>query len=186
MAGSSPTSAPPIPHTLSPHACIELVNSRFADHTGSGVVYDRLELPEWRDWFARRFGIRGPGEPGSLRDEVLALRALLRELLEAGRPPGAAERAELNRALARSPRWGRLDDDLVVRTRWQHDGWPALMTTAAASYCELLAGGQLRRVRQCANPHCTWIFFDESRNGSRRWCDPAACGNLVAVRRHRA
>jgi len=39
-----------------------------------------------------------------------------------------------------------------------------------------------RRVRVCQN--CRWLFLDRSRNGSRRWCDMAVCGNRQKARRH--
>ena len=38
------------------------------------------------------------------------------------------------------------------------------------------------RVRICRN--CRWLFLDRSRNGSRRWCDMAVCGNRQKARRH--
>jgi predicted RNA-binding Zn ribbon-like protein len=34
-----------------------------------------------------------------------------------------------------------------------------------------------RRVKACPGPECAWVFIDRSRNGSRRWCDMAGCGN---------
>jgi predicted RNA-binding Zn ribbon-like protein len=33
------------------------------------------------------------------------------------------------------------------------------------------------RVKACPGPNCAWVFVDRSRNGSRRWCDMAECGN---------
>jgi predicted RNA-binding Zn ribbon-like protein len=33
------------------------------------------------------------------------------------------------------------------------------------------------RVKACPGPDCGWVFRDRSRNGSRRWCDMAECGN---------
>jgi predicted RNA-binding Zn ribbon-like protein len=41
------------------------------------------------------------------------------------------------------------------------------------------------RIRQCANPRCTHLFYDTSKPGTRRWCDMGSCGNLDKVRRHR-
>jgi predicted RNA-binding Zn ribbon-like protein len=29
-----------------------------------------------------------------------------------------------------------------------------------------------------------WLFVDESKNGTRRWCDMTACGNRAKARRH--
>jgi predicted RNA-binding Zn ribbon-like protein len=44
--------------------------------------------------------------------------------------------------------------------------------------------GEHRRVRRCANEKCLWLFVDESKNGTRRWCDMTACGNRAKARRH--
>jgi predicted RNA-binding Zn ribbon-like protein len=166
------------------------VNSRFTDHTGTGQVYDRLEIPAWRAWFADRCGLsikRPPAEPQ--RRELIQLRELMRDLLESGREPDSGEIRTINRYLALSPHvWelSRQGPDLEIHDSRRVRGWRAAMATVALSYCDLLASGEIDHVRRCANPDCTWLFFDHSRNRSRRWCDPARCGNLDAVRRHRA
>lgn len=51
---------------------------------------------------------------------------------------------------------------------------------------ELLESGQFERLRQCGNHPCGWLFIDQSKNGSRRWCSSADCGNATRVRRFRA
>jgi predicted RNA-binding Zn ribbon-like protein len=33
------------------------------------------------------------------------------------------------------------------------------------------------RVKACRGDDCRWVFIDGSRNGSRRWCAMADCGN---------
>ena len=191
MSVSAARSAPgAIPHTLSAHACVDFVNSRFTDHTGGGEAYDRLDMPAWRLWFARRCGVAVTEPPGPATHRQLAdLRELLRELLESRRPPTSAQLAALDRHLSRSTaswelrRRGRA---FALTLRWHDDGWHALMAVVAASYADLLVTGEIARVRVCANPACSYMFHDETRNGSRRWCDVALCGNLVKVRRHRA
>ena len=40
----------------------------------------------------------------------------------------------------------------------------------------------LRRVKAC--PGCGWLFIDRTRNGSKRWCISALCGNRDKTRRH--
>ena len=57
--------------------------------------------------------------------------------------------------------------------------WPIALSAA-----ELLTSDRLRLVRQCAADHCAWLFLDESRNRSRRWCDMTVCGNRQKARRH--
>jgi predicted RNA-binding Zn ribbon-like protein len=65
-------------------------------------------------------------------------------------------------------------------------GWNDVMAAVVASYAKLTVSGDLARVKRCGNPDCTFIYFDGSSNQTRRWCDPALCGNLVKVRAFRA
>lgn len=80
---------------------------------------------------------------------------------------------------------------------WSHDAmtmdWPETphdlyrpVYPVLIAATELLESGQLDRLRQCGNNPCGWLFLDRSRNGSRRWCSTADCGNLTRVRRFRA
>ena len=52
------------------------------------------------------------------------------------------------------------------------------------SAARLLTSGELDRVRECDADTCRWLFFDRSRNRSRRWCDMQQCGNRAKARRH--
>ena len=52
------------------------------------------------------------------------------------------------------------------------------------------ADGRWRRLKAC--PDCRWVFYDHTRNASKRWClmyaggpDGRACGTIAKVRRHR-
>jgi predicted RNA-binding Zn ribbon-like protein len=38
------------------------------------------------------------------------------------------------------------------------------------------------RIGACTE--CRWVYLDTTRNRSRRWCDPADCGNRARQRRH--
>ncbi|MDY6877099.1 MAG: ABATE domain-containing protein [Chloroflexota bacterium] len=46
----------------------------------------------------------------------------------------------------------------------------------------LLTSEKLDRVKQC--PGCGWLFLDQSRNRSRRWCTMKVCGNRAKSHRH--
>ncbi|MFF9847958.1 CGNR zinc finger domain-containing protein [Streptomyces litmocidini] len=59
-------------------------------------------------------------------------------------------------------------------------GW-----TAARDYLDLLRTAP-DRIRACAHEACILHFFDTSRNGTRRWCSMAACGNRAKASRHYA
>ena len=57
--------------------------------------------------------------------------------------------------------------------------WPI-----AQSAADLLISPELDSVRICKAPDCAWLFLDQSRNHSRRWCDMKVCGNRQKARRH--
>jgi predicted RNA-binding Zn ribbon-like protein len=59
--------------------------------------------------------------------------------------------------------------------------WPV-----AVSAVELLMSPELARVRECEGRGCGWLFLDESRSRTRRWCSAAGCGNRERVRRYYA
>jgi predicted RNA-binding Zn ribbon-like protein len=54
------------------------------------------------------------------------------------------------------------------------------------SAAELLTSPDRGRVRECAGSTCRWLFIDDSKSGTRRWCDMSVCGNRAKARRHRA
>ncbi|MFD7019171.1 CGNR zinc finger domain-containing protein [Streptomyces sp. NPDC059928] len=103
--------------------------------------------------------VAGPGDP--------AAAALVDEILEHGRiratltAEGPGERGEFA-----DPAWG--------------PAW-----TAARDYLDLLRTAP-DRIRSCAHDACILRFFDTSRNGTRRWCSMAACGNRAKASRHYA
>jgi predicted RNA-binding Zn ribbon-like protein len=64
--------------------------------------------------------------------------------------------------------------------------WPNVMAEIAASFAETISEGEPSRIRICNNPNCLWIYYDDTRNRSKRYCDDKLCGNLMKVRRFRA
>ncbi len=73
------------------------------------------------------------------------------------------------------------------RWEWQSEAstsldrilWPIVIAAA-----DLLTSNDVRLVRWCEAPECQWLFLDNSRNRSRRWCDMKICGNRAKARRH--
>jgi predicted RNA-binding Zn ribbon-like protein len=71
------------------------------------------------------------------------------------------------------------------RWRWtdhQDLGRPLWPIVHAAT--ELLTTGPLDRIKTCAG--CRFIFVDESKNRSRRWCSMEDCGTAAKIRRYTA
>lgn len=57
--------------------------------------------------------------------------------------------------------------------------WPVIWSAA-----ELLTSVDLKRIGHCASEDCLWLFYDTSKNRSRRWCSMKMCGNVAKARRH--
>ena len=52
----------------------------------------------------------------------------------------------------------------------------------AAAYFTASVRGDWARVRRCPAHDCAWVFWDSSKNASRRWCSMRVCGNRAKVR----
>ena len=96
---------------------------------------------------------------------------------------------EINRVLGRSAGTRRLErqgDGTFARSFVPvGDAFASLLIPMVESASDALILGELTRVRRCADPRCGRVFQDETRNGRRRWCDMATCGNRAKAARHR-
>jgi predicted RNA-binding Zn ribbon-like protein len=140
----------------------------------------------------RRLADRSPAEAASALARAKTLReAIFRIFHDLGHGAQADDRdvATLNdflaaalghRRLARAPGGYGLRFEVVEDL--EAPLWPI-----AASAAELLVSAGRERVRVCGAEEagCTWLFVDESKNRSRRWCSMSECGNRAKARRHR-
>ena len=62
----------------------------------------------------------------------------------------------------------------------------AVLGPIALSALTILTQGDLSRIKQCQGEKCGWLFFDTTKNKSRRWCEMEICGNRAKQRRHSA
>ena len=173
-------------------ACLDFVNSAWTDWRGDGEPTDRLNSPDWWKRFLNEWGLptRGLSAPtGPRLTELRKVRKLMRAVLEKGRIPTATEVAWLNRRLtSSSQRWTISAstagfDYRVVPLR---PGWAAITSALILSFGHLLNHSDMSRLKKCANPDCSYLFYDVSTNLSRRWCFSNVCGNMMHVRAFRA
>lgn len=59
-----------------------------------------------------------------------------------------------------------------------------LVFEVISSFIEVLTKYDVNRIRKCENPSCWWIFYDQSKNKSRKWCCNT-CSSLIKVRKYR-
>lgn len=60
------------------------------------------------------------------------------------------------------------------------------LATLAAAWTELRVTGDVLRLKRCAEHTCKLVFWDLSKNRSRRWCSMRVCGNRAKSRAYAA
>jgi predicted RNA-binding Zn ribbon-like protein len=198
-------SAAPLPQRIAGRLCLDFVNT--IGQRGLPTANEHLplyaRLVEWAADAgallrpeARRLARHALHRPGAAR-EAHAAALELREALA---------RVFLARSQAAAP----AASDVATLDRWIHRAWATLRLRGAErgpvlqwpsargdldlpakrvalSALELLLSSEPARVKRCASRDgCGWIFLDESKNASRRWCSMDACGAAAKLRRYRA
>ncbi|MFD9608264.1 CGNR zinc finger domain-containing protein [Streptomyces sp. NPDC090082] len=174
------TATDPRPLTGEP-VSLDLLNTRWNEE---GVRRDLLaDVEGLAVWLAAN-GLEGrfAADDATLR-HTLAARDALGALVD--RPGDPAATARVDAVLGH----GRIRATLTTEGPGEEaefadpargPGW-----TAARDYLDLLRTAP-DRIRACAHEACILHFFDTSRNGTRRWCSMAVCGNRAKASRHYA
>ena len=158
---------------------IDLLNTEWV---ASGGPVDLLATDGGvRAWLAEN-GLSAAPAPGTAQALITARQAI-RDVL-AARGDDATSRDRLNRVLGhgclRLTIGPRMNPEQALEA--DDPAWlPAVM--AAANLLELLESAP-DRIRRCQHPACVLWFFDTTRNGTRRWCSMAVCGNRAKATRH--
>lgn len=192
------------PHPPAPFVAgliwLDFVNTRFQQR---GAWVDVLASPRDLAGWLQEAGVAPPGGAAALAPlrggrggrlllrQAHALRAALAELAGAlvqGRGVPARGVQILNRVLRAAPAHAQLQQvggTWVGRQVLSRADPLALLAPVAHSAADLLLTGDRTRLRACSNPACVLYFYDRTRNGRRRFCSAATCGNRVkAARRY--
>jgi predicted RNA-binding Zn ribbon-like protein len=195
-----------IPHHYGSRLCLALANSviwrRGPDrrdllhHYGHVVEYleeNLLFLPaeQARSLYAR--AAERPDDAAAAFARAVELREALFRLFSAvaaREAPAAGDLALLNRWIGQAGAHEEVVPDGDGFMQIYRDAgtdllaplWPVARSAARV----LTSASDLERLKQCPSSQCGWLFIDESRNRTRRWCDPALCGNRARVRSHYA
>ena len=172
--------------------CLDLVNSDWHDYRGTGKDEDRLLKHGWLEQLLVRWGLGVAGAPDE--DTIAAfqsLRSLMQHIVQAflrKQAPTEQDIAALNTYLDAAPsklHLVRAEGSYQLQQLPLQNDWHRVLGEVAASFANLLAHYDPSRLKQCENPDCRWVYYDESGNQRRRWCEES-CANLMRVRRFRA
>jgi predicted RNA-binding Zn ribbon-like protein len=168
------------------HLSLDFINSRY--YLSHEPFVDGLSDPAWQSQF---IGQWLPGSPDPWTSAAIAELAGLRSLLVSlvDNPADAERIALLNRYLSRSLLRDEVSLDPngtgpVRELRPMADGLDLLLYRIAGSFVSLVTGADPHRLKLCENPACRWVFVDESKNNSRKWCGNT-CSSLIKVRNFR-
>ncbi len=132
-----------------------------------------------------------PAESASVYEEAIALREAIYRIFSAAAHGNAAAEGDLalfNAALVRALAHLRIvlaAEGFAWDWEVQDGAFDRMLWPVAWSAAGLLTSEAIGRVGQCDDEKgCGWLFFDTSRNRSRRWCDMRDCGNRAKSRRH--
>ena len=169
---------------------------------GGDALYDFERFVRWleaaqlldaeRAATMRRRAQQQPAGALAVLGDARRVRTVLRALAERGdvsHEIRAEALGEINRVLGRSAGTRRLelqgDGNFVRAFVPVGDAFAGLLIPIVESAADALILRELARVRRCADPRCGRVFQDETKNGRRRWCDMATCGNRAKAARHR-
>jgi predicted RNA-binding Zn ribbon-like protein len=169
---------------------LDLLNTTPFDGTAQQDLIASGEA--WRRWLAAA-GLPAPAE----RQQDTAARAA-RQFRESLRATVGALRngaglpakliAELNERIDGARRHLRLEPgpDGPHLVEWLEDGPASAAAAIAEDYARFVCDYEPERLKPCANPTCTMVFYDTGRNNTRRWCTMSICGNRDKVARYRS
>ena len=181
--------------------CLSFANTRY--YRGTEPSTETLaDLDALLAWCRSSIGLTVAGERALRRawrdgaaDNVFRDAIALREAIyriffstAEGKAPAPPDLDAVNRALRAAP-------ERIGVTRagsgfsWRVAGiaessTASLLAPVIWSAAQLLTGPRLARVRHCSNERCLWLFLDDSKSGTRRWCSMSACGNRAKAHRH--
>lgn len=185
------------------HLALDFLNTAVAGRPGAR---EQLVSPETTVAWLEAAGLAArsevlrlastPSQARLLHGEALRLRSAVAEAVAAfasGRPVPEQAVHGINRALGTHREVRRLVRDgagLAQVILPVGGGNLDLLAPVAEAAAALLVEADPGRVRRCDADDCGRWFLDTSRNGSRRWCSMARCGNRAKVaafyRRRRA
>ena len=143
---------------------------------------------------ARDLRVKADKEPQKAAlalSKALEMRETIYRMLSAvahGEKPDDPDLSRFNRTLTEALIKSQISPtDEGFTWTWQVDenSFDRMLWPIAREAASLLTSKDIKRVGECADDRgCGFLFFDTSRNHSRRWCSMESCGNRAKAQRH--
>lgn len=191
---------PTLPRLLGDRLCLDFANTIESPHGEhpEEFLFRYADLIRWGRHVGilsddeakrlRREGQQRPGEAAEVFERVILLRESVTRVFRAVAARSDPAQSDLERLQAEylialkharlTPGgnafdWAWADAAALDRPLWD----------VARSAVDVLTKDDLKRVKECPGADdCGWLFYDTSKNASRRWCSMEGCGSRVKMR----
>jgi len=161
---------------------------RRPEDVATWAAHAKILAADDANWLAQEAAAR-QALGGRLLDEALSLREDVFQVgaaVAAGRPAPPERIESLTKthagALSRA-RLTPIGDNFGWTWSPREAPVEAIVGPISLSALTLLQQADLTRVKQCQGEKCGWLFFDATKNKSRRWCEMEVCGNRAKQKR---
>lgn len=169
---------------LGGHPILDFINTKVI-HSSS--IEDRLDHPKKASiFFESVFHVSCPHTPSDFK-HTLECRSIFREFFESLILKSKRDSSiiNLNRLLSKmsfTPTFKNIATDSVGFQWKPNTKEPAQLLTLVLQFLNFFENADLSRLKKCANPNCSHLFYDISRNNTRNWCSMKSCGNIMKAR----
>jgi predicted RNA-binding Zn ribbon-like protein len=196
---------PTFPRLLGDRLCLDFANTIEGPRSArpEEFLHSYADLVRW-GYHARALGrdeverlldesVHLPNGAAVVFDRAIALREAITRVFSAvaaRATPQASDLALLQTEYVRALRQSRLEP-AGDRFDWGSAANALALDrplgVIARSAIDVLTTDDLSRVKECPGADdCGWLFYDTSKNGSRKWCSMEGCGSRLKMRRQYA
>lgn len=83
---------------------------------------------------------------------------------------------EFKKQIVKKKNYATIANDLLSHSR------DSIIESVINDFETLVTNNDKTRIKRCANPNCSHLFLDTSKNNSRAWCNMKTCGNIMKAR----
>lgn len=169
--------------------CINFINTNWYNKHKENR--ELLDDRSWLESFQAKWKLQTEAAPNE--DDIISIKELraflesaINEIIQ-GRDLSREQLIIINKFLSLSALNKSIEiknDEYVSELKPINRDWNWVVYEITASFVELISSQDIKRIKLCENPECRWVFFDESKSRTRRWCDNT-CASLIKVRKFR-
>ncbi|WP_235878822.1 CGNR zinc finger domain-containing protein [Saccharopolyspora karakumensis] len=164
----------------SSHAAVVMAFANTLDiEEGTDALREPADLARWL--VDNQLAPRTPTVTEADHDRCLRLRGGVREALGT-EDQRAHVLADADVVMRELPLLVALSPGAALQPGPELAGTSRALAALAAAVATVRITGEVDRIKRCPAEDCGWVFWDSTKNRSRRWCSMQVCGNRSKAR----